>query len=185
MLFYRRRSQKILGGAHFEEIFDKFNTPESEDGVESDDDGSRRNGRTLNDRAPLKNGASGDDDELPSYGETLGQNSLRRSIENDGEENDDYEKRERASLDMTQGWSFHGLSGSGSGEIASDDAQQDSSGDERGRPGYDQDTDMASTGDGDVDGSRQPKVITVPVDGDSDVVSDDVTEIRLESEKTE
>ena len=106
LLFYRRRSSKHLGGPRFDEIFAKYDKESSQsddEATESSEDG-RASVKTT-----VKQIVDVEDDDPPLY-----DGSIRRSIEDDGEETQDgYRNLGSKSLDMTQGWSFDRLSGSG------------------------------------------------------------------------
>ncbi|PHH91308.1 hypothetical protein CDD83_1012 [Cordyceps sp. RAO-2017] len=182
LLFYRRRSSGPLGGPRFAEILDKYdreNGLSDEENAESGEDG----------RAPARGAGrqtvKPDEDELPPYDETI-----RRSIEGDGEETSDgYHELGSKSLDMTQGWNFNGLDsrggeGSTGGDCGSDDAQFDSSGDDRARDFFEQDTDMASSAAVEESAGWEGQgVIAVPARAGSEGDSDEVTEIHLEGDK--
>ncbi|KAJ6446345.1 a-pheromone processing metallopeptidase Ste23 [Purpureocillium lavendulum] len=178
LLFYRRRSSKHLGGARFDEIFAKYDKESSmSDGeaTESSEDG----------RGSIKTAVKqvDEDDDPPMY-----DGSIRRSIEDDGEEmQSGYQDLGSKSLDMTQGWSFDKLDGSGAegsnaADCASDDAQFDS-GDDRGQDPGDQDTDMASVTVDDAERWEGQDVLSVPAQGAGDRDSEEVAEIHLEGDK--
>lgn len=179
LLFYRRRSSVPLGGPRFAEILDKYDRetggPDHEKG-ESGDDGGHP--------AKAPNGQADDE------GAGARNEKIRRSIEGDGGEVPSaYQPLGSKSLDMTQGWNFNGLAARGAtrstgGECGSDDAQLDSSGDERGRE-PEQDTDMASMATvEDNDAWEGQDVIAVPARTGSEGDSDEVAEIHLEGDRT-
>ncbi|KAM4054773.1 ubiquitin carboxyl-terminal hydrolase [Hirsutella rhossiliensis] len=182
LLFYRRRSSAPLGGPRFAEILDKYDKEtygSDYENAESGEDG----GQT----AKPANGQDSrpDDEELPAYDKTI-----RRSIEGDGAEvSSTCQPLESKSLDMTQGWNFNGLGSRGAGastggECGSDDAQFDSSGDERGRDLVEQDTDMASSVTVEDKAAWEGQgVIAVPARTGSEGDSDEVAEIHLEGDK--
>ncbi|TWU76782.1 CSN-associated deubiquitinating enzyme Ubp12 [Metarhizium rileyi] len=178
LLFYRRRSSGPLGGPRFKDIFDKFN----EETVHSDNEttGSGEEVTTQGSTKTTVTALTGldDEDELPLYGG----NTIHRSIEDD-------DAAKFRGLDMTQGWSFNGLNGNtrngtGDADCASDDAQFNSSDDDRGKALSEQDTDMTCAApfedgalwdDGDV--------ISVPADETGEAASEEVAEIHLEGNK--
>ncbi|KAG8428280.1 hypothetical protein J3459_004852 [Metarhizium acridum] len=90
---------------------------------------------------------------------------------------------------MTQSWSFTSLNGNGVNDngdtdCASDDAQFDSSGDDRGKALSEQDTDMASAAPFEEGASWDERgVISVPADGAGEGAPEEVTEIHLEGDK--
>lgn len=196
LLFYRRRTRGHLGGPRFAQIFEKYNTDTSGDDEAESGDGDDSPNRG----SPLKVGAThttikslsdGHDGDLPPYEEAI------RSIEDEGlGASSNYQVAGPKSLDMTQGWSFSGLDGSGAegstaAEYASDDAQFDSSGDERGGSRgdlFEADTHMASasSANGYVDAEApspagaHEDVLTVPTGPPSGDDEDEVAEIHLE-----
>lgn len=177
LLFYRRRSSGPLGGPRFKEIFDKFD----KEADHSDDEAAESSEHVTTQRStkttvtPL---TGPDDEELPGYDG----NTIRRSIEDDGV----YPLSNSKGLDMTQGWSFTNLNenagnGARDADCASDDAQFDSSGDDRGHALSEQDTDMASAGPFEENASWDNRdVISVPANGAGEGPSEEVTEIHLE-----
>lgn len=186
LLFYRRRATSHLGGDKFTEIFEKFDNEaaQSDAATESgDEDASSRRIQTRSTKTMVKPLAGSDDDDdelLPSYDG----NKIRRSIEDDGEESTSGPK----SLNMRQGWNFTGLNGSradGDADGASDDAQFESSGDERDRAS-ERDTDMASAGPFDDNaGWGSQGVISVPAGAAQEgTTTEEVTEIHLEGDKS-
>ncbi|KAL7798354.1 hypothetical protein V8C37DRAFT_417802 [Trichoderma ceciliae] len=200
LLFYRRRTHGHLGGPRFAQIFEKYNTETSgDDEADSGEDDSLSRGSPLKASAthttikPLSDTHDGD---VPPYEEAI------RSIEDDGlGASSSYQLAAPKSLDLTQSWSFSKLDGSGAegstaADCASDDAQFESSGDERGGPRdfFEADTHMASAGptngyvDGEVPsptGAREDEaVLTVPAGAPSGDDSDEVAEIHLEGDST-
>ncbi|KJZ78996.1 hypothetical protein HIM_01769 [Hirsutella minnesotensis 3608] len=181
LLFYRRRSKGPLGGPRFAEILDKYD----KDSGGSDGDNTE-SGDESRSPAKMSNGdmSGHNDDGLPPYDETI-----RRSIEGDGAEvSGAYQPLGRKSLDMTQAWNFDGLDsggagGSTGGDCGSDDAQFDSSGDERARAFLDPDTDMGSTTAAGKTAWEERDVLAVPAQGASEGDSDEVAEIHLEGDK--
>jgi ubiquitin carboxyl-terminal hydrolase 4/11/15 len=185
LLFYRRRSSGPLGGPRFKEILDKFDkeADHSENEMtESAEEGIITQQSTKTTVTPLT--GTEDNEELPGYVDNL----IRRSIEDDG----NYQAPGSGGLDMTQRWSFTGLGSNGANgpadadaDCASDDAQFESSGDDRDKPISEQDTDMASAGPFE-DGASWDNggVISVPADGAAEGASEEVTEIHLETDKT-
>ncbi|PWI74547.1 ubiquitin carboxyl-terminal hydrolase [Purpureocillium lilacinum] len=180
LLFYRRRSSKHLGGPRFDEIFAKYDKESSQsddEATESSEDG-RASVKTT-----VKQIVDVEDDDPPLY-----DGSIRRSIEDDGEETQDgYRNLGSKSLDMTQGWSFDRLSASGpegsnTADCASDDAQFDS-GDEQGNEAADQDTDMASVTVDESGHWEGQDVLSVPANEAGDRDSEEVAEIHLEGDK--
>ncbi|KAK8930469.1 Ubiquitin carboxyl-terminal hydrolase 12 [Metarhizium anisopliae] len=182
LLFYRRRSSGPLGGPRFKEIFDKFD----KESVHSDNEATESGEEVMTQRStkttvtPLT-GMDDDDDELPIYDG----NTIRRSIEDEG----NYHSGSKGALDMTQSWSFTSLNGNGVNgnrdtDCASDDAQFDSSGDDRSKALSEQDTDMASAAPFEEGASWDERgVISVPADGAGEGASEEVTEIHLEGDK--
>ena len=182
MLFYRRRASGYLGGPRFAEILDKYEKESSHS--DSDNTASGEDGRGST-KAAIEDLVGPEDEELPPY-----DSSIRRSIEDDSEDAlGNYRPLGSKSLNMTQAWSFTGLDGSGAdgspaGDCGSDDAQFNSSGDERGREALEMDTDMASTSAAENHASWQDRgVLSVPARAGSDGESDDVAEIHLEGDK--
>ncbi|POR34853.1 Ubiquitin carboxyl-terminal hydrolase 12 [Tolypocladium paradoxum] len=182
LLFYRRRSSGHLGGPRFAEIFEKYEKESSQSDGENTESGEDGRGST---KAGVKELAGPEDEELPPYG-----SSIRRSIEDDGDDvPSNYEPLGSKSLNMTQGWTFNGLDGSGAegstaGDCGSDDAQFDSSGDDRGREVFEMDTDMASAAAAEDSANWEDHgVLSVPAQAGSDGESDDVAEIHLEGDK--
>lgn len=176
LLFYRRRSSGHLGGPRFAEILDKFNS--------SGDEGeAAESGEDAEDQDRQQPALSLDGDELPPYdGDTSG-DTIQDSIENDSGSSIPGVK----SMDMTQAWSFNALDdktrdGSVGLGYASDDAEINSSDDERGRGFLDQDTDMAPV-EALYGPQEQRGVISVHAGARSDAGSDEVTEIHLEGDK--
>ncbi|OTA01799.1 ubiquitin carboxyl-terminal hydrolase, putative [Trichoderma parareesei] len=150
LLFYRRRTSGHLGGPRFAKIFEKYNTDTSGDDEGESDDGL---GRTLGSssgapRTTIKSLSDSQDAELPPYEEAI------RSIEDEGLGASGSYQIAAPKFDMTQSWSFKNLDGSGAegstaADYASDDAQFDSSADERGGSRedlFEADTHMASAG---------------------------------------
>jgi ubiquitin carboxyl-terminal hydrolase 4/11/15 len=170
LLFYRRRSSGPLGGPRFKEILDKFDkeADHSENEMtESAEEGIITQQSTKTTVTPLT--GTEDNEELPGY-----------------------QAPGSGGLDMTQRWSFTGLGSNGANgpadadaDCASDDAQFESSGDDRDKPISEQDTDMASAGPFE-DGASWDNggVISVPADGAAEGASEEVTEIHLETDKT-
>lgn len=182
MLFYRRRSSGYLGGPRFAEILEKYEKESSQSDSENTESGEDGRGSTKTD---IKELAEPEDEELPPY-----DSSIRRSIEGDGEDvPSNYQPLGSKSLNMTQGWSFNGLDGSGAegstaGDCGSDDAQFDSSGDDRGREFYEMETDTASAAAAEGSANwHDHGVLSVPAQAGSDGGSDDVAEIHLEGDK--
>ncbi|PNY22306.1 Ubiquitin carboxyl-terminal hydrolase 12 [Tolypocladium capitatum] len=183
LLFYRRRSRSHLGGPRFAEIFDKYEKESSQS--ESDNTEPGEDGRGSTETA-VEEPAGPEDEELPPY-----DGSIRRSIEDDGGDMaSNYQPLGSKSLNMTQGWTFNGLDGSGAegstaGDCGSDDAQFDSSGDDGGGEVFEMDTDMASAVAGE-DGANWEEhgVLSVPAQAGSDGESDDVAEIHLEGDRS-
>lgn len=232
LLFYRRRHNGPLGGQRFAEIVAKYEASEEEEEEESGEDQRLGGGSSLIGSSSAGTGAEAvrphldrgltrtmvtqlegsDDETLPSYEGATGGEKIRNSIEDEGIEMSDatQPRASRSSFDMTQGWSFNALENgnfnNAEAGYGSDDAQADSSGDERGGGSqgyYDADTDMtAATGDHDYTEPDAPPaaddnaqtalsdiqsatwerkdVIAVPAAGGSDRDSDEVAEIHLE-----
>jgi ubiquitin carboxyl-terminal hydrolase 4/11/15 len=228
LLFYRRRSSGPLGGPRFAEILDKYNNVDEDETADSGEDQRLDGGSSLNGSSSAGRGAAAarpqldrgsvttkttpladtdDDDGLPSY-ETVQGESVRRSVEDEGVEMSD--QFQPNGLSMTQTWTFDGLNDSGAegsngGDCASNDAQLDSSADER-EPGesfFDHDADTApASAHGDFIDAEAPPVpddraqvalsdiqnaawerkgvVSVPPAGASDGASDEVAEIHLE-----
>ncbi|UNI14415.1 Ubiquitinyl hydrolase 1 [Purpureocillium takamizusanense] len=180
LLFYRRRSSKHLGGPRFDEIFARYNKESSQSDEEATD--SSEDGREST-KTTVKQAVNVEDDDPPLY-----DGPIRRSIEDDGDEmQESYRNMGTKSLDMTQGWSFERLSGSGAegsntADCASDDAQFDS-GDERGHELADQDTDMTSVTVDEPGRWEGQNVLSVPAHGAGDRDSEEVAEIHLEGDK--
>lgn len=232
LLFYRRRHSGPLGGSRFSEILDKFEDSADEETGESGEDQRLGGGSSLIGSSSAGTGAEAirprlergltrttvtalegsEDDELPSYEGATNGETIHNSIEDEGVEmSDTYHPVGTRSLDMTQGWSFTGLANGGdsstAADYASDDAQVDSSGDERGgsRGLQDLDVDMTTGVDPGYTESDAPPapddnaqialsdiqtaawerkdVITVPAGAGSDRDSEEVAEIHLEGEK--
>jgi ubiquitin carboxyl-terminal hydrolase 4/11 len=148
LLFYRRRSDTPLGGPRFKEIFDKYDNHESNDEEESGEDqrlvgvssqiGSSSAGTGVEATHQHLRGSArdmsittvtardDDEEELPAYSVVpLGHTSIQNSVEDEG-------------VGMSYGngqqpWSWQNLDKGSSRLVnyASDDAQHDSSGDER------------------------------------------------------
>ncbi|KAG6008576.1 hypothetical protein E4U21_004216 [Claviceps maximensis] len=192
LLFYRRRSSGPLGGPKFREMFEKYDAEHSDN-----ETGESFKDRPHHVRTSVTRLAGLDDDEEEDEEEeyqdrppAYNGNTIRRSIEEDGH----YETAESKSLDMTQGWSFTHLgekleSGSGEADCGSDDAQFNSSGDDRDRDMSEQDTDLASVGPSEPEHEHSTSldnkqdVLSVPADGAGTVSSDPVAEIHLEGDK--
>ncbi|KHN95134.1 ubiquitin carboxyl-terminal hydrolase [Metarhizium album ARSEF 1941] len=180
LLFYRRRSSGPLGGPRFREIFDKFDREAAHSDHEATESGeevmTQRSTKTT--VTPLT--GVDDEDELPMYDG----NTIRRSIEDDG----NYHTGSKG-LDMTQSWTFtsligNGVNGIGDAGCGSDDAQFDSSGDERGKALSEQDTDMAPAAPFEERASwDEGGVISVPADGAGEGAVELVAEIHLEGDK--
>lgn len=197
LLFYRRRTSGHLGGPRYAQIFEKYNTDTS-----ADDEGESADDDSLGRGSPLKVGVThttikslsdSQDGTLPPYEEAI------RSIEDEGlGASSNFQAAGPKSLDMTQSWSFSGLDNSGAegstaAEYASDDAQFDSSGDERsGSKGdlFEADAHMTSADSANeiVDGEASfpvdahEDVLTVPTGPPSGDDEDEVTEIHLEGD---
>ncbi|KAL6827139.1 UCH domain-containing protein [Trichoderma sp. SZMC 28015] len=197
LLFYRRRTSGHLGGPRYAQIFEKYNTDTS-----ADDEGESADDDSLGRGSPLKVGVThttikslsdSQDGTLPPYEEAI------RSIEDEGlGASSNFQAAGPKSLDMTQSWSFSGLDNSGAegstnAEYASDDAQFDSSGDERsGSKGdlFETDAHMTSadSANGIVDGEApspadaHEDVLTVPTGPPSGDDEDEVAEIHLEGD---
>ncbi|KFA74953.1 hypothetical protein S40288_02221, partial [Stachybotrys chartarum IBT 40288] len=223
LLFYRRRSEGPLGGPRFAEIFQKYNNSDEDDEAGSGDDQQLNGGSSLNGSLSAGAGAAAvhhhtdhglvstrttaladdeDDEGLPPYD---GLSHIHHSIEDEGVEMADRHQGPQ-SLGMTQGWNFDGLEDSGAeGGYASNDAQLDSSADERDPDAgfFDQDADMTVDGtpqdlqpagpppapDGnaqialaDIQNAAWERkgVLSVPAVIGSDGDSDEVAEIHLE-----
>ncbi|UKZ80751.1 hypothetical protein TrVFT333_008515 [Trichoderma virens FT-333] len=199
LLFYRRRTSggSHLGGPQYAQIFEKYNTDTSaEDEGESADDDSLGRGTPLKvgvTHTTIKSLSDSQDGALPPYEEAI------RSIEDEGlGAPSNYQAAGPKSLDMTQSWSFSGLDNSGAegstaAEYPSDDAQFESSGDERsGSKGdlFEADAHMTSAGsaNGFVDGEApspadaHDDVLTVPTGPPSGDDEDEVAEIHLEGD---
>jgi ubiquitin carboxyl-terminal hydrolase 4/11/15 len=237
LLFYRRRSSAPLGGPRFREIFDKFDNPNDDDddddsATESGDDqrqggggfflngssnggigaGAARLQTERGSKTTVTPVADLDDDEPPSYGSGDGGSTVQLSIEDEGVEMSDNFNSQHSNP-LTQAWSFDGVTsnaraGSTGAEYASDDAQLNSSDEERGRGKelYDQDIDMVSNvadAESDAGGPPPPDdnaqialsdiqneawerkgVLSVPAKAGSDRDSDEVAEIHVEGDKT-
>lgn len=180
LLFYRRRSSGPLGGPRFQQIFEKYDMEHSDsDAMESgeEDVSLQRSAKTT--VTPLM---GPDDDELPAYNDS----TIRRSIEDDGS----FDGVESKAINMTQGWNFTGLDErlgdvSAEADCASDDAQCNSSDDERGPVISEQDMDTTSIVPFDDSSSWNNRdVMSVPTDGAEEVISDEVTEIHLDGDRT-
>ncbi|RFU72417.1 hypothetical protein TARUN_9848 [Trichoderma arundinaceum] len=195
LLFYRRRTSGHLGGPRFAQIFEKYNTETSgDDEAESGEDDSLSRGSLLKagTNTAIKTLSDSQGGDVPPYEEAI------RSIEDDGlGASSSYQVAGPKSLDMTQSWSFSGLDGSGAegstaADYASDDAQFDSSGDERtgSRDFFEADTHMTSAGpaNGFVEGAAPSPagagedVLTVPAGAPNGDDSDEVAEIHLEGD---
>ncbi|UKZ54970.1 hypothetical protein TrVGV298_008785 [Trichoderma virens] len=199
LLFYRRRTSggSHLGGPQYAQIFEKYNTDTTaEDEGESADDDSLGRGTPLKvgvTHTTIKSLSDSQDGALPPYEEAI------RSIEDEGlGAPSNYQAAGPKSLDMTQSWSFSGLDNSGAegstaAEYPSDDAQFESSGDERsGSKGdlFEADAHMTSAGsaNGFVDGEApspadaHDDVLTVPTGPPSGDDEDEVAEIHLEGD---
>ncbi|KAL7944500.1 hypothetical protein V8C42DRAFT_346239 [Trichoderma barbatum] len=196
LLFYRRRTSGHLGGPRYAQIFEKYNSDTSaDDEGESADDDSFGRGTPLKagtTHTTIKSLSDGQEVNLPPYEEAI------RSIEDEGlSASSNYQAAGAKSLDMTQSWSFSGLDNSGAegstaADYASDDAQFESSGDERGGTRgelFEADAPMASAGpaNGFVDGEAPSPadandVLTVPTGPPSGDDEDEVTEIHLEGD---
>lgn len=192
LLFYRRRSSGPLGGPRYKKMFEKFDAEHSDNEAHESGDENAAQQRSTRTTVTSLRGLSGEDEdgEEDDGLSTYNSSTIRRSIEDDG----NYQTAGSKPLDMTQAWSFTNLeddprpgSGSGSGEAdcGSDDAQFDSSGDDRGRALSEQDTDMAPAGpfEGSTSWDNQG-VLSELGDGTKDDPSDPVTEIHLEGDKT-
>ncbi|KAH6610302.1 hypothetical protein Trco_000322 [Trichoderma cornu-damae] len=198
LLFYRRRTHGHLGGPRFGQIFEKYNTDTSgDDEEESGEDDSLSRGPPVKagiTHTTIKALSDSHDGDVPPYEEAI------RSIEDEGlGASGSYQAAGPKSLDMTQSWSFSGLDGSGAegstaADYASDDAQFDSSGDERGGSGdfFEADTHMTSAGFANEYTDGEPPspagahedVLTVPARAPSGDDSDEVAEIHLEGDNT-
>jgi ubiquitin carboxyl-terminal hydrolase 4/11/15 len=225
LLFYRRRSKGPLGGPRCAEIIEKYNNVDEDDAEEVGEDqrlgggsslnGSSDAGRGVAAARPLDRGSAltrtraaaddDDDDDPPSYEAAQGQD-IRRSVEDEGIDMlGQYQPNT-----MAQTWSFDRLEDSGpegfnGGDTASNDAQLDSSADERdaGDGFFDQETDTAmNSTPGDFLDAEAPLVpddrtqvalsdiqteawerkgvVSVPPVAGSDGASDEVAEIHLE-----
>lgn len=173
-------------------MFEKFDAEHSDNEAHESGDENAAQQRSTRTTVTSLRGLSGEDEdgEEDDGLSTYNSSTIRRSIEDDG----NYQTAGSKPLDMTQAWSFTNLeddprpgSGSGSGEAdcGSDDAQFDSSGDDRGRALSEQDTDMAPAGpfEGSTSWDNQG-VLSELGDGTKDDPSDPVTEIHLEGDKT-
>lgn len=158
LLFYRRRSDKPLGGPKCEEVAQRYSLDYDEEMLDSGEGQRLGHGSSLRGSPSASNGAgqillrgevgsvSGRDAELPSYQENNGAitgSEVRRSIEfeDEGIELPNYEAAGNVSgmaSAITSTWSFNNVPKAGSqasgmdDEIASDVAQGDNSGDEIG-----------------------------------------------------
>lgn len=195
LLFYRRRTHGHLGGPRFGQIFEKYNSETSgDDGSNSSEEDNSIRG------SPLKAGVAhttikplsdSHDGEVPPYEEAI------RSIED--ESSNSYQFAGSNSLDLTSGWNFNGINGSGAegssaAEYATDEAQCTTSGDEHGSSGDfpEADTHMTSassikggvTGEAPSPAGAHEDVLTVPTGAPNSDDSDEVAEIHLEGENT-
>ncbi|KAM5351565.1 hypothetical protein ACJ41O_004288 [Fusarium nematophilum] len=232
LLFYRRRSSVPLGGSRFGAISEKFRSSEENSEEEDANSGEgqrlgegssltglpsagtgaaaiRRQAGRGSDRVTVASLAGPEsDDDPPPYDRV---ETVHDSIEDEGVDvKDSYQQLGTSkSLNLAQSWNFEGLAGSGAedstaADIASDDAQLDSSADERGLSQFD-DPDTVMTGHDGVNRYSEPPapkegaqtaladiqnaawerkgVIAVLPTAESDRDSNEVAEIHLESEK--
>ncbi|KAK5990277.1 Ubiquitin carboxyl-terminal hydrolase 12 [Cladobotryum mycophilum] len=187
LLFYRRRTTTQRGGERFGQIFDKYNSDTngeegSADSGEEEHPGGVSILKPAANRTAIKSLVDSNDEEVPSYEAATGGATIHDSIEDDGHETSNpYQQVVSGpkSIDMTQGWTFNSLDGSGAdgvegpegpegaegvegstaADYASDDAQFNSSDDERGgsRDFFDKNTRLtpAEAVDGFLDGEAQ------------------------------
>ncbi|KAM0204587.1 hypothetical protein ACHAPA_001969 [Fusarium lateritium] len=231
LLFYRRRSSTPLGGSRFRTISEKYknsaDNSEDEDfeagegqrlgegssltGLSSAGTGAAATHRLTgrgSDRVTVTSLAGPDDEDLPPYDAAPRIGNLHDSVEDEGVDmKGGYQPLDHGkSLNLIQGWNFEGLADSGAedstgADIASDDAQLDSSADERGFGQFD-DPDTVMTGHEPIDDESEPaalsapisigikqstwspkEVIDVPATAGIDRDSNEVAEIHLETEK--
>lgn len=195
LLFYRRRTKGHLGGPRFAQIFEKYNTETSgDDEAESGEEESLSRGSPLkatSTHTAIKPLSDSQDGDVPSYEEAI------RSIED--EASSSYQVAGPKSI-VQQNWDFSGIEGSraegskAAADYASDDAQCDTSGDERGGSGdlFEADTHMTTAGSASsfVDGEApspagaHEDVLTVPTGVPNSDDSDEVAEIHLEGDST-
>ncbi|KAM0559638.1 hypothetical protein ACHAPJ_004162 [Fusarium lateritium] len=149
-----------------------------------------------------------DDDDLPPYAGPQRIEPIHDSVEDEGVDvKGAYQRLDNKPLNLaqTQNWNFENIGDSGAEDstavdIASDDAQLDSSADERGLSQFD-DPDTVMTGHDPIEGDSEPTshkatladiqnatwdrkdVIDVPAAAESDRDSNEVAEIHLEGEK--
>ncbi|KAI9904958.1 hypothetical protein N3K66_001487 [Trichothecium roseum] len=202
LLFYRRRSSQPLGGPRFAEIYRKFDKPEDSDEDTATESGDDRRHGGISSRTggaashqPLGQTQSrttvtpldGPDDEepdLPPY-----ESTLRPSVEDEGVEmNDGWQPA--GPISMTQAWSFNNLGDEDlAGDAASDEAQLNSSDDERGqsRESSVEDIDMTMPSpdekpdDASAEATKTIHNVPAAASGTKQG-SDDVTEIHVEGE---
>ena len=231
LLFYRRRSSGPLGGSRFEQIFEKFEDSEADEENESGEEQRLVGGSSLVGSSSAGTGAvathrqadrglgrttvteiadpdADDEDDLPPYGSLTQGNTVQYSIEDEGiGMGTGYQPLEAKSLSMAQGWNFSGLGSEAEDSMgancASDEAQPDSSADERGLSQNVFDDDVEMTGhesaheplaadettqlalsDIQKESWEQKGVISVPAAGDSDHGSSDVAEIHLDGDRS-
>ena len=189
LLFYRRRSSRHLGGPHFDAVFEKYDSEGMQSDNEATESGDEANsnlrGHKLGGKAAIKSLGDSGQEEMPGYSGS----AIRRSIEDDGIV---MSGKDQPSLDMTQDWSFTALGnkkeGDANGGDGSDQAQFESSADERERAGSEHDTDMASVdrfGEESAAWDNSDAILSVPAaDGVEEGNSDDVTEIHIDGNKT-
>lgn len=215
-----------MGGSRFGAISDKYkNSSESDSDDEDDPLGEGRRlgeGPTLTGSTSAVNGVAAarhqagrgsdrvtvtsanddddDDDEPPAYGRSGPIQPVHDSIEDEGiDVEGSYQQLGTSkSTSLTQNWNFENLGeDNASVDFASDDAQLDSSADERGLIQFD-DPDTVMTGPDGTDAISQlsatsdardgnwerNNMIAVPSTAGGDEDSNEVAEIHLEGDKT-